>query len=313
MRSASNLMSNAISVDTSVPILKRQLYFVEELEGVNGGMGLAPALRVSSAFKPYLVCLIQKPNKLKMGSNLMLCSILVICLAIGWYAIFGEKPLGPLPNVEDEWWGEGERKKENADVRPFIVDVPSEVLFDLKKRLKSTRYFNSLEDSEWEYGTKPEYMKEVVNYWLNKYSWLSHQSEINKYPHFKTDIDGISLHFIHVKPDKTKTKGTYVCPLLLLHGWPGSFYEFHKIIPLFTKVDEEIAFEVVVPSLPGYGFSSAARKKGQNAIHVAKIMHKLMTRVGFEKYYVQAGDFGSEISKRIALLFPKLVTYSVFI
>ena len=242
-----------------------------------------------------------------MGSKLVLCSIFVICLAIGWYAIFREKPPGPLPDIEDKWFGEGERKKEDAVVRPFSVDIPSEVLSDLKRRLKSTRYFKSLENSEWVYGTKPEYMKEVVDHWLNKYSWGSHQLEINKYPHFKTDIDGISLHFIHVKPDKTKTKDKTVLPLLLLHGWPGSFYEFHKIIPLFAKVDEEIAFEVVVPSLPGYGFSSAARKKGLNAVQVAKIMHKLMTRLGFEKYYVQAGDFGAEISKRIALLFPKLV------
>ena len=240
-----------------------------------------------------------------MGSKLVFCSIFVIGLAIGWYAIFREKPLEPLPNIEDKWWGEGERKKESADVRPFTVDIPSEVLFDLKKKLKSTRYFKSLENSEWVYGTKPEYMKEVVDHWLNKYSWGSHQLEINKYPHFKTDIDGISLHFIHVKPDKTKTKGKTVCPLLLLHGWPGSFHEFHKTIPLFTKVEEDVAFEVIVPSLPGYGFSSAARKKGLNPVHIAKIMHKLMIRLGFENYYVQGGDWGSDISRKMAILFPR--------
>ena len=241
---------------------------------------------------------------------MVLCSISAICLAIGLYALFREKPLEPLPKIEDEWWGGGERKNESTEVRPFTVDIPSELLFDLKKRLQSTRYFISLEKSEWEYGAKVKYMKEIIDYWLNKYSWGTHQQQINQYPHFKTDIDGISLHFVYVKPDKGTTQGKTVLPLLLLHGWPGSFYEFYKTIPLFTQITKNIGFEVIIPSLPGYGFSSAAKKKGLSTIHVAKIMHKLMVRLGFESYYVQGGDWGSDIGRKMALQFPRY-TYLV--
>ena len=111
---------------------------------------------------------------------------------------------------------EEKEKNESTEVRPFTVDIPSELLFDLKKRLQSTRHFVSLEKYEWEYGAKSKYVKEIIDYWLNKYSWGT-QQQMYQYPHFKTDIDEICLHFVDVKPDKETTQGKTDLPLLLLH------------------------------------------------------------------------------------------------
>ena len=127
---------------------------------------------------------------------------------------------------------------------------------------------------------------------------------INKLSHFKTSIDGISVHFVHMKPKNVKP-ATKVLPIILLHGWPGSFFEFHKAIPMLLEEKNGVAFELVIPSLPGYGYSSAAQKTGMGPGYMALIMKKLMNRLGFQKFYVQGGDWGSEVGRNLAKLYPR--------
>ena len=126
---------------------------------------------------------------------------------------------------------------------------------------------------------------------------------MNKFKHFKTNIDGIQLHFIHMKPLNVKPE-TRVLPIILVHGWPGSFFEFHKAIPILLEEKDGIAFEIVIPSLPGYGYSSAPRKSGMGPEYMAIVMKKLMMRLGHKSFYVQGGDWGSDVARMMARLFP---------
>jgi len=148
-------------------------------------------------------------------------------------------------------------------------------------------------------------LKEVVNYWKGQYlpKWGEREAFLNQFPQFTTQVQGLNIHYIHVKP-KTKSN-TKVFPLILLHGWPGSVREFYEMIPLLTNPsNDNIAFEVIVPSLPGYGFSEGASKQGLGPLNVAVIMRNLMIKVGFNKFYVQGGDWGAMIGANMAMMFP---------
>ena len=125
------------------------------------------------------------------------------------------------------------------------MNVAETVLDDLRKRIANTRYVESIEGTNFNYGFNGNYLKQVIEYWKTKYDWRKQEKELNKYDHFKTQIAGIDIHFVHVKPTKPAKK---VLPLLLIHGWPGSFIEFYKSIPLLTEPVDGIAFEVIVPS-----------------------------------------------------------------
>ena len=137
------------------------------------------------------------------------------------------------------------------------------MLDDLKDRLsRANRAVQPLEGVAFEYGFNTDFLKKVVNHWSTTYDWRARENRLNKFPQFKTNINGLDIHFIHSEVDETK--GKKVLPLLILHGWPGSFVELTKIIPLLTAEykDQDFVFEVVAPSLPGYGFSDPARKPG---------------------------------------------------
>jgi hypothetical protein len=141
--------------------------------------------------------------------------------------------------------------REPAFVQPFRVDVPDEVLGDLQARLKLTRWADDFANDNWQYGTNTAYLKELVSYWIEGYDWRKHERAINAYPQFRTEIDGMPIHFIRVRG-----KGPNPKPLILSHGWPWTFWEYHKVIgPLSDPVgyggDPLDAFDVVVPSLPG--------------------------------------------------------------
>ena len=158
-------------------------------------------------------------------------------------------------------------------IEPFRVDVPVEVLADLRARLSSTRFPDEVPDTGWEYGTNLAYLKELVEYWRTKYDWRTHQSEINRFAQFKAKVDGIGIHFIH-----EKGKGPNPKPLLLIHGWPGSIYEFMQIIPMLTDPaahggDAKDSFTVIAPSLPGYGFSDHPRARAMNIQAMAELFH----------------------------------------
>jgi pimeloyl-ACP methyl ester carboxylesterase len=186
------------------------------------------------------------------------------------------------------------------NVEPFKVKVSDEVLKDLRDRLDRTRFPDEVPDTGWEYGTNLAYMKELVEYWRTRYDWRKHEAEINQFAQFKTNIDGLDLHFIH-EPGR----GPNPKPLLLSHGWPGSVYEFMRIIPMLTDPaahggDPNQSFTVVAPSLPGYGFSGHPRKRAFNIQAIAETFDKLMIEVlGYKRYCAQGGDWGSAITSRL--------------
>lgn len=138
------------------------------------------------------------------------------------------------------------------------------------------------------------------SYWLNDFKWKDQEAKLNKFKHYTALIDGIKIHYIHTKP---ATKARKIIPIMLIHGWPGSFFEFYKVIPLLTaKSENAFCFEVICPSLPGYIFSEAPHKSGLDVLQVANLFQKLMARLGFTEYYLQGGDWGSAISATMALI-----------
>ncbi|MGF1582226.1 MAG: epoxide hydrolase family protein [Gemmataceae bacterium] len=182
-------------------------------------------------------------------------------------------------------------------MRPFRIHVEDEVLRDLQTRLARTRFPDQIAGAGWNYGVELGYLKKLVGYWQKKYDWRTQEKKINEFAHFRTTIDGLDIHFIH-----QKSKHKDARPLLLVHGWPGSFYEFHKVIgPLTDPVAHggkaEDAFHVVVPSLPGFGFSDKPKEGGWSVSRMSGVMAKLMARLGYERYGVQGGDWGAAVAR----------------
>jgi pimeloyl-ACP methyl ester carboxylesterase len=174
---------------------------------------------------------------------------------------------------------------------PFTIQVPDAVLSDLKDRLKRTRYPDQIEGAGWNYGTNLEYLKELLDYWRDRFDWRDEERRLNRFEQFKMKIDGLDVHFVHRRARQPKA-----LPLLIVHGWPGSFMQFHKVIePLTDPASHggkpEDAFDVVVPSLPGYGFSDIPRQRGYDPQKIATMFVELMARLGYTRYGVQASDF----------------------
>jgi epoxide hydrolase len=183
---------------------------------------------------------------------------------------------------------------------PFRIAVEDTVLRDLKDRLTRTRWPDQVDATGWEYGVPVAYMRELVDYWQTKYDWRHTEQELNKLEQFVTKIDGLDIHFVHVR-----SKEKNALPLVIVHGWPGSFVEFQKIIgPLTDPVAHggkaEDAFHVVCPSLPGFGFSSKPNERGWSSQRMAEVIAKLMARLGYDRYGAQGGDWGSGITRWLA-------------
>ncbi|XP_044760197.1 juvenile hormone epoxide hydrolase 1-like [Coccinella septempunctata] len=245
-----------------------------------------------------------------MGNGTVIISLLVLTVGVllGLVKISGIFNIPPIPKLEDTWWGPGGKDVDDVTIRPFKIAVPDEVILDLKTRLKNTRTpIPPLEGAKHTYGISSTVTKSVLDFWLNKYDWKKREQFLNQYPQFKTKIQGLDIHFLHVKPKKIE--GLRVFPLLLIHGWPGSVREFYEIIPLLTtpQKDRQFVYEVIVPSLPGYGFSEAAVRPGLGAAQMAVIFKNLMNRLNIQKYYVQGGDWGSMIVNYMAVLYPQQV------
>ncbi|KAK4877710.1 hypothetical protein RN001_010216 [Aquatica leii] len=214
----------------------------------------------------------------------------------------------PIPNLENEYWGPGSPTKDDTAIRPFKINVPEQVLEVLKTKLNQPHTLISpLEGIQQQYGMNTNLLKKIVEFWKTKYDWRKREQYLNKYPQFQTKIQGLTIHFLHVKP--TVTEGKEVVPLLLLHGWPGSVREFYELIPLLTtpRKDQNFVFEVVVPSLPGYGFSEASAKPGLGPIEIGAIFKNLMKRLGLNKFYIQGGDWGAHIGRCMAAFYPEHV------
>ncbi len=189
-------------------------------------------------------------------------------------------------------------------IKPFKIEVPEATLEDLRDRLSRTRWPDQVNDGNWSYGTDLAYLKELCAYWKDKYDWRAREAELNGFAQFKTEINGLDIHFIHVR-----SKEPNALPLIITHGWPGSIVEFLKIIdPLTDPVahggEAGDAFHVVCPSLPGYGFSDAAKEPGMGLEQIAGIQAELMARLGYARYGAQGGDWGAMVSTYMAAVDP---------
>jgi pimeloyl-ACP methyl ester carboxylesterase len=185
------------------------------------------------------------------------------------------------------------------NVTEFKVAIPQQVLDDLKNRLQNTRWPGEAEGSGWNFGTSETYLKGLVNYWIKEYDWKKQEALLNKYPQYIAVVNGVKIHFQYIKG-----KGPNAKPLILTHGWPDSYHRFHKIIPLLTEGEQ--SFDLVIPSIPGFGFSD---KVAMNSEAVADLWKSLMTEnLGYEKFFAAGGDVGMNVTKALASKYPAVVS-----
>ncbi|XP_029670456.1 juvenile hormone epoxide hydrolase 1-like [Formica exsecta] len=231
----------------------------------------------------------------------------ILVLTIGIAFLFRNKPID-VPDLPETFWGPEKNKVASKEIRPFVINIPKSVIDDLNERLvKKRELVEPLEDVAWTYGISTTYLNNILEHWRTKYNWTERQALLNKYPQYITNIQGLDIHFYHVKPSiPPNRKNIKVLPLLIIHGWPGSVVEFQKIIPILTtpRPDRDFVFEVIAPSLPGYGFSQSAVRPGLGTPQIAVIFKNLMLRLGFNKFYAQGGDWGSFITAHLGSLFP---------
>ena len=189
---------------------------------------------------------------------------------------------------------------------PFRLHVPEETLKDLRERLSRVRWPDEPPIEPWSTGTSVGYMRQLVDYWRDRFDWRAQEEALNRYHHFKVPLAGIDLHFIH-----EQGKGPNPMPLLLSHGWPGSVVEFHKILPMLTDParfggDPSDSFTVVAPSLPGYTMSFAPGQKRFSVEEISEVFAAMMTDVlGYEKFGAQGGDWGAFVTSRLGYQFPE--------
>ncbi|CAG9792546.1 unnamed protein product [Diatraea saccharalis] len=238
-----------------------------------------------------------------MAKFIFLLAILAVGAGV-WFMV--QTPEAPIPHYDpEEWWGPSALKgRVDKMIKPFKVQFEESMIKDLKNRLKNYRKPPPpLEGVAFEYGFNTKNLDSWVNYWADKYNFAQREAFLNKFPQFKTNIQGLDIHFIRVKPQVTQ--GVQVLPLLLVHGWPGSVREFYEAIPLLTTPRQgyDFVFEVVVPSLPGYGFSDAAIRPGLAVPQTAVIFKNLMSRLGHKKFYVQGGDWGAGVVSALSTIY----------
>jgi pimeloyl-ACP methyl ester carboxylesterase len=194
----------------------------------------------------------------------------------------------------------------NSDPVPFSVRIPEERLHDLHRRLASARWAPELANDDWRYGTNGKYLRELVAYWRDGYDWRAQERAINAHPQFKVSIEGIPIHFLHVQAKNAgPRRGRTPLPLLLTHGWPWTFWDFAKVIGPLTDPaahggDPADAFDVVIPSLPGFGFSTPLTTTGINWWRSADLWAVLMRDVlGHEKFCAHGGDWGALVTLQL--------------
>jgi pimeloyl-ACP methyl ester carboxylesterase len=190
-----------------------------------------------------------------------------------------------------------------SEIRPFTFEVSDQELTDLRSRIKATRWPDrELDPSQ---GVQLETIQALADYWASEYDWRKFEERFAAHPHFVTEIDGVDIHFIHVRSEREDA-----LPLIVTHGWPGSTVEQLKIIDPLTKPTEHAgeeadAFHLVIPSLPGHGFSGKPTETGWDPIRIAKAWVVLMERLGYDRYVAHGGDWGNAVTEQLALLKPK--------
>ena len=189
---------------------------------------------------------------------------------------------------------------------PFTINIPEAVLDDLFRRLDMTRWPGESPGASWDYGTDLKYLQELVAYWHTRFDWRAQEQRLNAFQHYKTMVDGLGIHFIH-QPGY----GPRPMPLIITHGWPGSFFEMYKLIPLLTDPsahggDPADAFDVVVPSMPGYGFSDPPTQPGMHVFKIADLWTRLMTEtLGYQRFGAQGGDWGASVTAYLGFAYPE--------
>jgi pimeloyl-ACP methyl ester carboxylesterase len=185
----------------------------------------------------------------------------------------------------------------NDTMEPFRIEVGDDELADLRARLRNTRWAEPETVDDWSQGVPSAYLRELCRYWAEEYDWRKTEARLNAFPQFRTEIDGLGLHFLHVRSPNPDA-----LPLIMTHGWPGSVVEFHKVIGPLTDT-----FHVVCPSLPGYGFSDKPSRTGWSVERVARAWVELMDRLGYDRFGAQGHDWGTSISTSIAQQHPDRV------
>ena len=192
--------------------------------------------------------------------------------------------------------------------QPFRIHIPQQALDDLQTRLKQTRWTDQVEGAGWDYGANLDYLKELIAYWQSGFDWGAQEAKLNQFPHFCAEIDGLGVHFIHARG-----KGSNPLPILLAHGWPSSFFEMLKLIPLLTDPanhggDPADSFDVIIPSPPGFGFSDRPHERGIALDQTADLWARLMTEVlGYPRFAATGEDLGAMVLRQLALHDPKLL------
>lgn len=192
----------------------------------------------------------------------------------------------------------------NPAIRPFRIDIPQAAIDDLKQRLRQTRWPQAAAQ-DWSRGQPVAFVRELAHQWLNAYDWRQAEAELNRHPQFTTDIDGQTIHFLHVRSPEP-----HALPLLLTHGWPSTVAEFLDVIgplsdPRAHGLDPAQAFHLVIPSLPGFAFSSPLAGPGWDAARTAAAWDVLMKRLGYERYGAQGGDAGALVTRELGILNPQ--------
>ncbi len=192
----------------------------------------------------------------------------------------------------------------SEQIAPFRIEIPEADLEDLRQRLRLTRWPEPETVDDWSQGVPLVYVRELCNYWLESYDWRACEASLNRFPQFRTEVDGVDIHFLHVASPQPGA-----LPLVMTHGWPGSVVEFRKVIgPLTDPVahggQAADAFHLVCPSLPGYGFSGKPARPGWGVAHIADAWDELMTRLGYDRYGAQGGDWGSGVTTALGIRHP---------
>ncbi|MFM7735499.1 MAG: epoxide hydrolase family protein, partial [Alphaproteobacteria bacterium] len=191
------------------------------------------------------------------------------------------------------------------EISPFRIEVPDADLADLRERLARTRFPAEMPGSGWGYGTDVAYLRELVGYWRDRFDWRAQEAAFNRLPQFKAKVGGLGIHLVHVRG-----KGPKPLPLVITHGWPGSVFEFTKIIGPLTDPashggDPADAFDVVCPSMPGYGFSDPAVEPGMDPEKIASLWVELMHGLGYRRFGAQGGDWGSMVTTYLGFRHPE--------
>lgn len=186
-------------------------------------------------------------------------------------------------------------------VEPFTIRVEDSAIADLHARLDRTRWPDRIEGVGWDEGADVAYMQALCDYWRHAFDWRAAEAALNRFSQFRADVDGLRVHFVH-----ERGRGPRPFPLVITHGWPGSFVEMTKILPLLTDPaahggDPADAFDVVVPSMPGYGFSARPRETGVGVWSIAGMWARLMSGLGYDRFGAQGGDFGAGVSTILGL------------